>query len=217
IEYSGMNADEIGRIAKTFRELEGPFYVHCFHGRHRGPAAAAIGRIVVDGASRDQALAEMRQWCGTSGKYDGLYQTVAESKIPNAEQSAALRWDFPSRQVLDGFRAIMVGVPRAHDHLKALKKHSWRADPMHPDVDARNEAEKLRDLFESSQKLPDAATEDEDFRAWLQTSVDASRELVELFKAAPVQGLNAAQLLRAKSVLDRITSTCTACHAIYRD
>ena len=73
---------------KTFRELDGPFYVHCFHGKHRGPAAAAaLGRIAVDGVPREQAIAEMRQWCGTSEKYEGLYRTIAEVLRPDAEDA----------------------------------------------------------------------------------------------------------------------------------
>ena len=49
---AGINEDEIAMIAKTFREVEGPFYVHCYHGKHRGPAAAAIGRVALDGLGR---------------------------------------------------------------------------------------------------------------------------------------------------------------------
>ncbi|MHC4820557.1 MAG: hypothetical protein ACYTDX_02405, partial [Planctomycetota bacterium] len=60
IQYSGISYAERVKIAKTFRELEGPFYVHCFHGKHRGPAAAALGRVVLDGCSREDAIAEMR-------------------------------------------------------------------------------------------------------------------------------------------------------------
>lgn len=51
IKYTGINPQEMIRIAKTFRELPKPMFVHCFHGKHRGPAAAAIGRVLVDGVS----------------------------------------------------------------------------------------------------------------------------------------------------------------------
>ncbi|MCA9003240.1 MAG: hypothetical protein KDB61_15055, partial [Planctomycetes bacterium] len=61
IQYSGIDENEWLEIAKTFREVEGPFYVHCFHGKHRGPAAAEVGRLILDGISREHALAEMYQ------------------------------------------------------------------------------------------------------------------------------------------------------------
>ena len=57
IEYKGISDEELLQIVKTYRECEGPFYAHCFHGKHRGPAAAAIGRLVLDGASREEAIA----------------------------------------------------------------------------------------------------------------------------------------------------------------
>ena len=54
IQYKGITAAEVAQITKTFREQEGPFYVHCFHGKHRGPAAAAqLGRLVLDGIARE--------------------------------------------------------------------------------------------------------------------------------------------------------------------
>ena len=87
IQYKGISEDQVSRIAKAFRELDGPFYVHCFHGKHRGPAAAAIGRVVLDGASRKVALAEMRQ-CGTAAKYEGLYRTLAHQVLPTAKETA---------------------------------------------------------------------------------------------------------------------------------
>ncbi|MHC5022009.1 MAG: protein-tyrosine phosphatase family protein [Planctomycetota bacterium] len=76
IRYSGIKLGELKKIAKSFRELEAPFFVHCFHGRHRGPAGAMVGRLALDGATREQALAEMRL-CGTASKYRGLYGTIA--------------------------------------------------------------------------------------------------------------------------------------------
>ena len=148
IQYSTVTDDEMARIAKTFRELEPPFYVHCFHGKHRGPAAAAIGRIARDGATREQALAEMRQWCGTSGKYAGLYRDIARGPIPTEAASRALVWDFPEKARLEGYRHAMVEAARCFDHLIALARRDWQADPDHPDVDARNEAEKLAQIMQ---------------------------------------------------------------------
>jgi hypothetical protein len=89
-------ATERLRLAKVFGELEGPFYVHCFPGKRRGPAAPARGRVVVDGVSRKQALAEMRQWCGTSRKYRGLDETIGRSRAPSPTRLS--RWNGTSRR-----------------------------------------------------------------------------------------------------------------------
>ena len=217
IEYSGIAPGEIARIAKTFHELEGPFYVHCFHGRHRGPAAAAVGRLALDGVPREQALAEMRQWCGTSKKYGGLYRTIAEMEVPTALQSRAFDWDFPERQVLDGFRAVMIETVRARDNLKMLSKRDWEADPRHPDVDLLNEAQKILELYVAGSELEEVKGEDADFRGWMRDGVEAGRDLEKAARALRERPRDGAVKLEATRAWSRLAATCTACHAVYRD
>ena len=215
IHYNGISPEELSRIAKTFRELPGPFYVHCFHGRHRGPAAAAVGRLVLDGVSREQVLAEMRQWCGTSEKYEGLYQTLATGEIPSAETTVALEFDFSPEHSVAGLRGAMIGLARAYDHLQDLAERNWQMDPAHPDIDAGNEADKLHELFAESANLDKAAASPEDFRSWLDTSVQASRELRDALADLAHDGVDAGQ--RADAALGRVAESCSACHEHYRN
>ena len=120
IQYKGITEDQILQIAKTFRELEAPFYVHCFHGKHRGPAAAAIGSVALDGLDRDTAIAEMRQWCSTAQKYEGLYATVATADIPTAAETAAFDFDFTSSHRFTGMRDAMITLTRSWDEVKPV-------------------------------------------------------------------------------------------------
>ena len=209
IHYSGISEDELVRIAKTFREAEGPFFVHCFHGKHRGPAAAAVGRMVLDGATREQALAEMRQWCGTSSKYEGLFRTVASGEMPSTASTVRYAWDFPAAHPLGGFRQAMVEVARHWDNLVALEERDWQTDPKHPDVDARNEAAKLADLFARANGLPEVQSSPEDFRDWMDTSVEEAGRLQ--------QSLEAGEGAKASKALRNVKQTCGSCHAGYRN
>ena len=209
IHYSGISEDELVRIAKTFREAEGPFFVHCFHGKHRGPAGAAVGRLVLDGATRAQTLAEMRQWCGTSSKYEGLYRTVASGEMPSRRETARYAWDFPAAHPLGGFRHAMVGVARHWDNLVALKERDWQPDPKHPDVDAKNEAAKLAGLFGRANGLDGVKKSPEDFRDWMDTSVEESGKLL--------QALQAGEPAKASKALRVIKQTCGSCHASHRN
>jgi len=209
IHYSGISKDELVRIAKTFREAKGPFYVHCFHGKHRGPAAAAVGRLVLDGATRAETLAEMRQWCGTSSKYEGLFQTVASGEMPSRQETARYAWDFPAAHPLGGFRHAMVEVARHWDNLVALAKRDWQPDPKHPDVDATNEAAKLAGLFARANGLAEVKKSPEDLRDWMDTSVEESDKLLRSLRA----GENA----KASKALRVIKQACGSCHAGYRN
>ena len=215
IRYSGISEDELLALTKTFRELEAPFYVHCFHGRHRGPAAAAVGRMVRDDVSRERAAAEMRQWCGTSGSYTGLYDVIASRPLPSAEETAAYAWDFPEAKPMEGFRESMVEVTRAHDNLKALAARDWEQGPEHPDLDALREAEILLEVFRQGAELEEVQARPEDFRGWLAESVRAGESLVDTLRASR-DGVGTAGA-RAREALERIGGSCKACHRAYRN
>jgi hypothetical protein len=215
IQYSKVTPEEMIRIAKTFREMEPPFYVHCYHGKHRGPTAAAIGRMAIDGASRERALAEMRQWCGTSEKYLGLYRDIARSPIPTAEACRDLVWNFPARAELEGYRHAMVEAARAFDHLKALSKHDWRPYPEHPDVDARNEAAKLAQIMGQAAELERVTLAPKDFQGWSKDGAAWSRKLHERLTAL-AEG-DAAARGPVDEAFRAVKRSCTDCHAAYRN
>jgi hypothetical protein len=214
IQYKGISDEELTQIAKTFREKDGPFYVHCFHGKHRGPAAAAVGRIVVDGVGREEAIAEMRQWCGTSPSYEGLYLAIAEGPIPDRRRTSSYRWDFPSAHPFGGFRQAMIEVSRADDNLKYLSKHGWQPGADHPDVDALNEASKLASALERAARLDEVAGKPADFRGWLDESAATSAELARSLRDWR-EGRASADAVSA--AYKRVADGCTACHDVYRN
>lgn len=214
IQYRGITKDEMLRIAKSFRELEGPFYVHCFHGKHRGPAAAAVGRVVLDGAGRENAIAEMRQWCGTSGSYDGLYLTIATGLIPSPTETRAYGWDFPAAHRVDGFRDAMIELARVNDQLKYLSKSGWAPDADHPDVNAAGEAARLIHLFEKGVALEEMAEKPADFRAMMNTSLKASHTLQDRIRAFQAGDATVDQVSEAYKV---ISNNCKSCHGEYRN
>ena len=213
IQYKGISDEEIARIAKTFREQESPFFVHCFHGKHRGPAAAEIGRLVLDGLPRETALAEMRQ-CGTAETYEGLYETIAYARIPLESETRALEWDFPEASTLAGIPGAMVQIARADDHLKAASKNEWQPDPHHPDIDPLNEATKLANLFERSLALPETLSHAADFRAWLADSATQSAALRDALAALRQSRCTAEEATKAYKA---VSKTCSACHDTYRN
>jgi protein tyrosine phosphatase (PTP) superfamily phosphohydrolase (DUF442 family) len=215
IQYRGITEDELLRISKTFREQEGPFYVHCFHGKHRGPAAAAVGRLVLDGAPRDQAIAEMRQWMGTSPSYEGLYRCIAEGAMPTAEQTMAFPWDFTAQVEFEGMRGAMVFAARAHDNLKALQSGGWEVDPTHPDLVPEREAHRLMQIFERSLESDEVQAEGPAFRSMYAALVDDARSLEAALTA--FRSGEADQLEPAAALMARIGQTCKACHREHRN
>ncbi|MHC4261207.1 MAG: hypothetical protein ACYSWX_01680 [Planctomycetota bacterium] len=215
IRYDGITDDELVAITKTFRELEGPFYVHCFHGQHRGPAAAAVGRIVLDGASREQALAEMRQWCGTSSKYEGLYGVAAFGALPNAATTATSDFDFSPEHRFDGLRSAMIDMTRSFDTIEDLMLRDWGVNPHHPDASAVNEAAKLLESFEQSLAFEDTLSRPSEFSQMLEDSRATAARLVEHLEARRAGDPEAGEL--AAQQVEALANQCSRCHASYRN
>ena len=216
IHYSGLTESEIADIAKTFEDMEAPFYVHCFHGKHRGPAGAAVGRLVLDGASREQCLAEMRQWSGTSKKYEGLFRDIATKPMPSAEESARHPFDFPAAHPFQGTRKAMIEMARHWDNTVLLGKRDWAADPAHPDLDALNEAQKLHELFVSITAQPEFSKEPDDYRAWMTEARAQTEQLVERLQALQTAADKSA-IAAAQAHVKATQELCGSCHGSYRD
>ena len=70
-------------LTRVMREATGSVYVHCHHGKHRGPAAAAIcGRAA---GSLDQAAAtRLLELAQTSPDYDGLWRDVVDDRLDHS-------------------------------------------------------------------------------------------------------------------------------------
>jgi hypothetical protein len=218
IQYSGIGELEMAQMSKTFRELEGPFFVHCFHGKHRGPAAAAVGRLVLDAIPRDQAIAEMHQWCGTSLKYKGLLETIALAEVPGEQTSAALAFDFPAAHAFDGFRATMVPMARSWDEIKFARKRKWALNPNKPDIVPAQEALKLSQVFAQCLEQTDLPADTDQVRGWLKDGQEGTGELARLLgaqKELEAKGVDWRQ--QAEDAYRLVSQSCKQCHLQYRD
>ncbi|MAF67112.1 MAG: hypothetical protein CMJ84_15820 [Planctomycetes bacterium] len=213
IRYSGLTSEQLRRLAKVFREARAPFYVHCFHGRHRGPAAAGVGRLILDGASREQVVAEMGQWCGTSPKYAGLFALLSSAPIPPASETEALAFAFPSACRPEGLRGAMTEIARVFDGLELLGLRGFESDPEHPDLDALNEARRLVELFEVCAES--AQAEPRGLGRGVEDSLRASRDLERFL--SELRGGREEALRGAEEALDSVADDCASCHRAHRN
>src|SRR5262249_8775366 len=77
IGYEGIAEPARLALARVAREADGPVYFHCHHGRHRGPAAAAIACVAAGNASGTDAL-KILEVAGTGREYAGLWRDVEQ-------------------------------------------------------------------------------------------------------------------------------------------
>ena len=207
-QYRGLSPERMLLLVKSFRELEGPFYVHCFHGRHRGPAAAAIGRVVLNGTPRSQALAEMRQWCGTSPAYEGLFECVATSQIPSPTATAAHPVTSPEAKP-QSLSSWMATITRPFEFLEGRASSQFSPDPSHPDLDPVEEARRVSLGLEACLKLAKGQTAAPEYYQQMESALASSRKLLAALMAENPTG--------AGSALEELTRDCKGCHQAYRN
>jgi protein tyrosine phosphatase (PTP) superfamily phosphohydrolase (DUF442 family) len=204
IGYDGIPTEAGQSLARVMRDARAPIYVHCHHGKHRGPAAAAVACVAaaeLDGRNPHEILTR----AGTSKDYVGLWRDVAAYEPP--PQDAALPELIEVAEV-GSFAAAMAQIDRSVDNLKLCRDANWGVPPDHPDLVPSQEALLLQEGFhEAARNLADEY--DEQFETWLHEADALAADL----RAALEAGDHAAATERAALV----EQACKQCHKQYRD
>lgn len=213
--YDGINPHRQLQLAKAAQTLDGPFFVHCHHGLHRGPAAAAVICMSRAGWTPAQAGAWLVT-AGTSTNYAGLYRVVSGFRPPDAEQLRAATVELPEIAKVSGLVDAMVEIDERWTHLRAVRAAGYQPPPSHPDIVPANEVVLLWEHYRESQRLAESAQLGEDFQRRLKAAEREGQEAEQLlrrFTAKPTPGLRA-ELDRAFDLMGR---SCSTCHREYRD
>jgi hypothetical protein len=213
--YDGIGSNVQVQLAKAAEVLPGPIYVHCHHGKHRGPAAAAIICMAREGWSPRQAEAWLAS-AGTATNYSGLYEVVRHFQKPTVEQLKAASVDLPETSPVPGLVDAMIEIDARWEALKAARAASYQAPPNHPDLRPANEVVILWEHYREAQRLPDSAQRGADFLDRLTTAerqAIAAEQLLRQFDSSKSPDVRA-QLDKA---FDAMAKTCASCHKAYRD
>lgn len=214
IGYDGVPTNRVIELAKAAADLPGPIYVHCHHGKHRGPAAAALMCQSRARWAPSEAEAFLKQ-AGTSPDYPGLYRSVQEFKAPSAEALSQLREPLPEVARTPGIVQAMVAIDEHCERLRACQKNGWKSPPDHPDIAPAHEAVQLWEQYLELQRADETRARPADFREMLQASERAADELrSHLGKGATSPPGNDPL---ADSVFRRITEQCARCHKQHRN
>jgi len=204
IGYDGVPEHAGAALARLVREADGPFYIHCHHGRHRGPAAAAVA-CVASGATKGQDALKILEKAGTSKNYSGLWRDVEKHKPP------APGTDLPELVEIaevDSLAAAMAKIDRAYDNLKLCREAKWSTPKDHPDLVPALQAFIVREGF---QEPGQHVSEDYDgrFKAWLTEAEKAADGLG--------QAVLGGNLDQADKQFGALINSCKQCHDEYRN
>lgn len=190
--YDAIPAKAQLSLVRAVRDLEGPIFVHCHHGKHRGPAAAAIACRESGSVSQSQAITILRE-AGTSEDYIGLWQAVRNFQSPKPSvKLPALR----SRSAVPPMAKSMAAIAR---HLDRFERGTGN--------ERQQAAVLIYEGLRESHRLQ-SAQRTKEFRQWMADSRDLAQTLYTDTRK------------KADSVpkhLAALRESCTRCHAAYRN
>ena len=204
--YDGITPEAGGALTKAIHDLEGPIFVHCHHGKHRGPAAAAVCAIAETGIQAGDAI-RILEYAGTSRDYPGLWRDV-ESFLPpdNTDELP----DLVSTASVDSFVLAMASIGRASDHLGLLAGNGWETPPDHPDLIASQEALILYEGFRESLRFL------EQTNPYDPTMLESMQMALELTQQLQVR-LDAGDAKIANQLYAGVKDSCKSCHSAHRN
>jgi protein tyrosine phosphatase (PTP) superfamily phosphohydrolase (DUF442 family) len=203
IGYDGISAERAAQLARAASSLPRPIYVHCHHGKHRGPAAVAV---MLSSLDPNWPVEQAQRWlkaAGTDPKYFGLY---AVRRVSPAERDACPA-DFPETASVPDLARLMVEIDQRWDHLKAIEKEKWGVPAGHPDLVPATEAVLLAEAYREAGRL--------------KASLDRGAKFIELLKSAERDADELARAIGTKGdpqpAFERSRPWCTTCHTSFRD
>lgn len=214
--YNGIQQSRIEELAKAVRDLDGPIFIHCHHGKHRSPSAAAAACVSAGLIEPEEALPILKL-AGTNENYLGLFESVRSASKLSTAFLDQLTPEFPVSAKLPPMAEAMVEIERIHDHLKQFSESNWKSLPNHPDLAAAHEALLLREHFTEMLRMEYVSKQPEGFSTLLKDSESDALLLEKAIRQwTPMSNSNAAPAELAER-LRRISTNCTHCHKQYRD
>lgn len=207
--YDGVPTNRVAELVAAGRSAEGPIYVHCHHGLHRGPAAVAILCEATAGWTTNQAVTWLRQ-AGTAADYGGLYRSAIEFRPPAPGTLPRLA-DLPEIARTSSIVDSMVAIDGEFDRLKAAQAAQWKNVPGQPDVVPARTAAILWEHFRELARLEDTTRRSPGYRSKLaeaEAAADRLRRALADAVAGPAPREEAFQAL---------TRSCRACHQAHRN
>lgn len=199
IGYDGISEQAGLAFARAAKELKGPVYIHCHHGRHRGPAAAAIVGFCRGSFDKERAIQFLDQ-AGTSKDYAGLWRDVKQFQAPSIDTKLP---EFVESAQVGPMVTAMAHISHYYEQLEKMKEKNPQDKK-----EVLQIITLLREEFhETARKHADDY--DETFLKWLSQSEMQVRRL-----GMAVKNGDQKQMV---SGLKSLKSQCKRCHQSYRD
>lgn len=214
--YDGISDARVKELAKAVRELDGPIYIHCHHGKHRSPAAAAAA-CVTAGYLPSESAVRVLKVAGTSEQYRGLYQAVENARPADEAALDALKVQYHEQADLPRVAEVMVAIEHIFDRLRNIQEAGWHPPAKHPDLDPPHEALMLREQFAEMLRIPEVTRANERFILMTRNSEAAARSLEDALRSWKPAGRQDPPPQNLSVRFGELKALCSSCHKEFRD
>lgn len=212
--YDGISAERTIELALALRDLEGPIYIHCHHGKHRSPAAAAAACRTLGWIGESEAIRFLEQ-AGTSPSYRGLYETVRRAQPVRDEELNATKVDFCETAPLPPLAEAMVEIEHIFNRLQS----HFSASPgglTTPGEDVAHDALLLREQYTELIRLEAPVHSSALQRQLMNEALELARALELSLETVPRE-LGGNPSGESAGLLSRLRQNCNDCHRRIRD
>jgi protein tyrosine phosphatase (PTP) superfamily phosphohydrolase (DUF442 family) len=207
IGYDGMGPEQALELAKALETMPGPVYVHCHHGKHRGPTAAAVALVGLGRMTNEEA-AQFMKAAGTAESYPGLWACAREQRAYSEADLALAPAELPEVRVVSGLVEGMVAIDKTWERVKLVREAGWAPPADHPEVAPAAEAGILADHFRALAGDPETAAEGADFVAAMRGAMDLAG-MLETDLVAGAGGM--------EQTYEALAASCRDCHEQWRN
>ncbi|MCG8650082.1 MAG: hypothetical protein MI861_09625 [Pirellulales bacterium] len=211
--YDGIPPDRRIELAKAVQEADEPVYIHCHHGMHRSPAAAAVACVGAGMISRQQAMSVLTI-AGTSPEYQGLFRVVDQAT--SVDNLSKIKVDFQESVAVPPLAASMVSLELSFDRMRKIEAARWQPPPQHPDLSPRHEALMMREHLTEMLRTEAVQKQPAEFQQLLERNHKNAQSLETQLAKASGQ-LSKDSRSRLSATLSAIKTDCVLCHRKYRN
>ena len=204
IGYDGVPRDQALRIARAVHDLPGPVYIHCHHGKHRGPAAAAAAALCLNSAMTPGEAVRLLKSAGTDPHYQGLYESVENLRRPTEEEWERVSGDFPEVAKVPALAEFMVGLDERWDRVLLIRAAGWQVPAEHADLDPPHELLQVREQFREASRLPDVSRRPAEMQRLLHAAETTAAELEAALRPARRYRGGGAHLRSAQGIVQEL-------------
>jgi protein tyrosine phosphatase (PTP) superfamily phosphohydrolase (DUF442 family) len=214
--YDGISDQRGLELAKALRELEGPIYIHCHHGKHRSPAAATVA-CVAAGMLPVESAAAVLKMAGTSPHYLGLHQAAANARPVAPRVLDQLQVEFTAHAQVPALAEAMVQLEHTHERIGQIAAAGWQSPAEHPDLEPAHEALLLREHFAELIRAEENTGREPEYMELLHDSEHAAKSLERSIRAWQAAKTAAPPPQTLDNFVRQVGENCRKCHRISRD